>query len=218
MIKSFLALSRPRKLVLLISSQPNARSFIVSSLFHATVALMDTQKATFGGGCFWCTEACFQTLKGVDKVVSGYEGGHKANPSYKEVCGGDSGHAECVHVTYKPDEVSYVELLKAFFTAHDPTTLNYQGNDHGTQYRSVIFYHSPEQKAQAEEIIRELNESGVFKRSIVTEVTPTSTFYKAEGYHQNYYNDNPSQGYCQAVVHPKLEKFKKVFADKLKKK
>ncbi len=178
-------------------------------------AILDT--ATFGEGCFWCSEAVFQRLKGVHSVVSGYSGGDVKNPSYQQVCSGTTGHAEVIQFTYDPSIISYDELLKVFWRTHDPTTLNRQGADVGTQYRSVIFYHNEEQKKKAEHYKDELNKSGAFKDPIVTEISPYRNFYKAEDYHQNYYNNNPSQGYCSFVIAPKLEKFEKVFKDKLKK-
>jgi peptide-methionine (S)-S-oxide reductase len=175
------------------------------------------QLATFGSGCFWCTEAVFQNVKGVEKVVSGYTGGKVKNPTYKEVCSGLTGHAEVIQVSYDPTVVSYPELLEIFWNTHDPTTLNRQGADEGTQYRSVIFYHTEEQQALAAEYKKKLDESGAFDAPIVTEIAPANVFYKAEDYHQNYYNLNGSAPYCSYVIQPKLEKFKKAFADKLKK-
>ncbi|WP_366935579.1 peptide-methionine (S)-S-oxide reductase MsrA [Chitinophaga sp.] len=175
------------------------------------------QTATFGGGCFWCTEAQFQYLDGVVKVESGYSGGTVPNPTYEEVCEGNTGHAEVIQVTYDTTKVSYDELLQAFYTAHDPTQLNRQGNDVGTQYRSVIFYHNEQQKEKAEYYKKKLQESGAYEHPIVTEIAPFKTFYKAEDYHQNYYNQNRSQPYCHFIIQPKLEKFKKVFKDHLKK-
>ena len=177
-----------------------------------------TEVATFGAGCFWCVEAQFQQLEGVEKVESGYSGGHVDDPNYKQVCSGNTGHAEVCNVYYDPATITYDELLAAFWTAHDPTQLNRQGNDVGTQYRSVIFYHNDEQKQKAEEYKKKLNEEQAFSGPVVTEISPFEKFYKAEDYHQNYYNDNSSQPYCTFVVQPKLEKFKKVFKDKLKKK
>jgi peptide-methionine (S)-S-oxide reductase len=174
------------------------------------------EKATFGTGCFWCTEAMFETLDGVQSAVSGYEGGQTKNPTYKEVCEGTTGHAECVEVTYDPRKVTYTELLEAFFRSHDPTSLNRQGADVGTQYRSVIFYHNAEQKRLAETAKAELNKSGAYGKAIVTEISPATTFYQAEAYHQNYFAQNPDQGYCAYVIAPKLDKFKKVFKEKLK--
>ena len=162
--------------------------------------------ATFGGGCFWCTEAVFQQLTGVVSVTSGYMGGHVEHPTYKQVCQGDSGHAEVVQIRYDPRKIAYEELLKWFRQAHDPTELNRQGNDVGTQYRSVIFCHTDAQKSAAEKSRRDLAKSGKHKRPIVTEVTPASEFYKAEGYHQDYYRQNPGAGYCRAIIRPKLEK------------
>lgn len=173
-------------------------------------------KATFGTGCFWCTEAMFEALDGVQSAVSGYEGGPKPNPTYKEVCEGTTGHAECVEITYDPAKVTYAELLQAFFRSHDPTSLNRQGADVGTQYRSVIFYHDDEQKQLAQQVKDELNKSGAYDKTIVTEISPASTFYVAEEYHQNYFVQNPDQGYCAFVIAPKLDKFRKVFKDKLK--
>jgi peptide-methionine (S)-S-oxide reductase len=177
-----------------------------------------TDTATFGGGCFWCTEAIFLQLKGVQSVVSGYEGGTMPNPTYKDVCTGTTGHAEVIRITYDPTTVSYADLLEVFFKTHDPTTLNRQGNDIGTQYRSVVFYHNEAQKELAQKAIQALNEEKVYDDPIVTTLEPASTFYPAEDYHQNYYNNNPNQGYCAAVIQPKVEKFKKVFKEKLKSK
>ncbi|GAB4026319.1 peptide-methionine (S)-S-oxide reductase MsrA [Spirosoma koreense] len=173
-------------------------------------------KATFGTGCFWCTEALYESLDGVISAVSGYEGGHKANPTYKEVCTGTTDHAECVEVTYDPAKITYQELLEAFFRSHDPTSLNRQGADVGTQYRSVIFYHNDEQKQVAETAKAELDKSGAYDKPIVTEISPATTFYEAEAYHQNYFANNPNQGYCAFVVAPKVDKFRKVFKEKLK--
>ena len=171
---------------------------------------------TLGGGCFWCVEAVFQQLKGVQLVVSGYAGGHVKNPSYKEVCNGTTGHAEVCQITFNPNVISFSELLEVFWQTHDPTTLNRQGNDAGTQYRSAIFYHNEEQKRHAEHYKAELDTSGAFGKPIVTEIVPFSNFYKAEDYHQNYYNENGLQPYCLFVVKPKVEKVRKVFGEKLK--
>ncbi|GIV35917.1 MAG: peptide methionine sulfoxide reductase MsrA [Cyclobacteriaceae bacterium] len=171
--------------------------------------------ATFGGGCFWCTEAVFQQVKGVERVVSGYSGGKVKNPSYKEVCSGLTGHAEVVQITFNPKVITYDELLEIFWKTHDPTTLNRQGNDVGTQYRSVIFYHNDEQREKAEYYRRKLNEEKAFDSPIVTEITAFTAFYPAEDYHQNYYRLNASAPYCTYVIAPKLEKFKKAFAGKL---
>ena len=176
----------------------------------------DVQLATFGSGCFWCTEAIFQDVQGVIKVESGYSGGTVKNPTYKEVCNGTTGHAEVVQITYDAAVVSFDELLEIFWKTHDPTTLNRQGNDVGTQYRSAIFYHNENQKQLAETYKSKLDESGAFDSPIVTEITPFTTFYKAEDYHQNYYNLNGNVPYCTFVIQPKVEKFKKVFADKLR--
>ncbi|MCW3464373.1 peptide-methionine (S)-S-oxide reductase MsrA [Chitinophaga nivalis] len=176
-----------------------------------------TATATFGGGCFWCTEAQFQYLDGVLKVESGYAGGSIPNPTYEQVCEGNTGHAEVIQVTYDPAKITYADLLQAFWTSHDPTQLNRQGNDVGTQYRSVIFYHDEAQHKEAEFYKKKLQESGAYDKPVVTEISPLPTFYKAENYHQNYYNQNGSQPYCTFVIQPKLEKFKKVFKERLKK-
>jgi len=173
--------------------------------------------ATLAGGCFWCLEAVFVQLEGVEKSESGYTGGQVANPTYQQVCGGRTGHAEAVQVTFDPTVISYEDLLKVFFTMHDPTTLNRQGYDTGTQYRSAIYYHSPEQKATAERVIAELTSEKVWNNPIVTEVTAAPTFYKAEAYHQNYYENNPAQPYCNAVITPKVSKLRKYYFDRLKK-
>jgi peptide-methionine (S)-S-oxide reductase len=173
--------------------------------------------ATLAGGCFWCLEAVFDQLKGVVDVVSGYSGGRVENPSYDAVCTGDTGHAEVVQVIINPQEISYRELLEVFFTIHDPTTLNRQGVDVGTQYRSAIFYHTPEQKTMAEQVIQELEGEKVWGKPIVTEVTPFSAFYPAEAYHQQYFQRNPYQGYCIAVIAPKVAKFRNKYLEKLKK-
>jgi peptide-methionine (S)-S-oxide reductase len=172
---------------------------------------------TLGGGCFWCIEAVFQRLNGVQKVISGYTGGSTKNPTYKEICTGLTGHAEVVQVIYDPKIVSFTEILEVFFTVHDPTTLNRQGADEGTQYRSEIFYHTEEQKLISEQIIKELDASKAYSNPIVTKVSAIGVFYGAEDYHQNYFNENPRQPYCSFVVAPKVEKFEKVFKDKLKK-
>lgn len=174
------------------------------------------QEATFGAGCFWCVEACFKDLKGVIDVYPGYTGGQTINPTYKEVCSGNTGHAEVARVIFDDTIISYDQLLELFWFVHDPTQLNRQGGDVGTQYRSVVFYHSPEQKERAEFYMNQLTRDQVWSASIVTEIAPISTFYKAEEYHFNYFALNPENPYCQSVVRPKVEKFKKVFADKLK--
>lgn len=173
--------------------------------------------ATFGSGCFWCTEALFQNVDGVEKVESGYAGGTVKNPTYKEICSGLTGHAEVIQVTYDPKKVTYDELLEIFWKTHDPTTLNRQGNDEGTQYRSVIFYHDQAQFAAADSSKRKLAEAKVFDKPIVTEISPFSVFYKAEDYHQNYFNLHGNAPYCTFIVQPKLEKFKNIFKHKLKK-
>jgi peptide-methionine (S)-S-oxide reductase len=176
----------------------------------------DLAVATFGNGCFWCTEAIFQQLKGVESVYPGYTGGTVKNPSYREVCTGTTGHAEAIQIKYDPSVINYRELLDIFFYTHDPTTLNRQGNDVGTQYRSAIFYHNEEQKAAAEEIISQLTAEKVYDDPIVTEVTPMDVFYMAEDYHKNYYLNNKNQGYCRAVINPKLDKFMKKYGSKTK--
>jgi peptide-methionine (S)-S-oxide reductase len=178
----------------------------------------DSATATFGAGCFWCVEAVFQQLEGVDTVISGYCGGNVPNPTYREICYGNTGHAEVCRIVYNPQKITYNDLLQALFMSHDPTTLNQQGADKGTQYRSVIFYHNDEQKIEAEKVIEQLTAAKVFDSPIVTEVSPLQTFYVAEDYHQNYYNQNGEEGYCRVVIKPKLEKFKTVFYKKLKQK
>jgi peptide-methionine (S)-S-oxide reductase len=175
--------------------------------------IMATETATLGGGCFWCLEAVYQELKGVQLVESGYTGGHVPNPTYEQVCDGTTGHAEVVRLNFDPDVVSYREILEVFFTIHDPTTLNRQGNDVGTQYRSAIYTHSPQQQETARQVIAEM--ANVWDAPIVTEVSPAGAYYKAEDYHQNYFKQHPLQGYCAFVVAPKVAKFRKIFAEKL---
>ena len=172
--------------------------------------------AVFAGGCFWCTEAIFNQLKGVQKVVSGYSGGKVANPTYDQVCTGLTGHTECTQITYDPEQVTFAELLEVFWMTHDPTTLNRQGADSGTQYRSAIFYTDEDQKQQAIAYKAKLDKEKIWSDPIVTEITKFEKFYPAEDYHQEYYKSNPNQGYCRIVITPKVEKFKKIFADKLK--
>ncbi|MBN8704205.1 MAG: peptide-methionine (S)-S-oxide reductase MsrA [Bacteroidetes bacterium] len=186
-----------------------------SEPMNSTSSTFDT--ITLGAGCFWCVEAVFQQLNGVQSVVSGYSGGSIKNPSYKEVCNGTTGHAEVCQLTYDTSVISFPEILEVFWKVHDPTTLNRQGNDVGTQYRSSIFYHSNSQKEIAEKYKKELDASGAFDAPIVTEIVAFTNFYKAEDYHQNYFNQNGEESYCKFVVQPKVEKFKKVFKDKLKK-
>jgi peptide-methionine (S)-S-oxide reductase len=178
----------------------------------------NTEIATLGGGCFWCVEAVLELLEGVILVESGYSGGWAKNPSYREVCAGQTDHAEVVQVTFDPTKISYRDLVIAFLLSHDPTTLNRQGADVGTQYRSVIFYHTEEQKKTAEEVIREIGEKKIYPQPIVTQIAPAATFYKAEDYHQEYFRNNPEQGYCAAVIAPKVTKFRKMFLEQLKKK
>ncbi|MBP6022965.1 peptide-methionine (S)-S-oxide reductase MsrA [Ferruginibacter sp.] len=181
----------------------------------STKTNLDT--ATFGTGCFWCTEAVFQQLEGVEKVTSGYSGGHVVNPTYEEVCSKTTGHAECLNIVYDSTKITFDELLEVFWQVHDPTTLNRQGADAGPQYRSVVFYHNEEQKARTEKYKAELDKSGAWDNPIVTTLEKMDVFYPAEASHQNYYNNNSGQGYCQFVIRPKLEKFEKVFKNKLKK-
>jgi peptide-methionine (S)-S-oxide reductase len=182
---------------------------------NMNTANLDT--ITLAGGCYWCIEAIYQRLDGVQSVESGFTGGNMKNPSYRDVCTGNSGHAECVQVTYDKTKTNLDEIFKVFFTVHDPTTLNRQGADEGTQYRSGIFYRNEEQKAAAEAVIKALTDAKVYSDPIVTEVTPFTVFYKAEDYHQDYYNQHGSQPYCQIVIRPKVEKFEKVFKDRIKK-
>lgn len=174
------------------------------------------EQATFGAGCFWCTEAVFQQLKGVEKIIPGYTGGHAEDPTYKQVCTGETGHAEVSRITFDPAIISYEQLLTVFWHAHDPTTLNRQGGDIGKQYRSVIFYHDGQQKQAAETSKKQTETSGLWNEPIVTAIEPLETFYEAEDYHHNYYNDNPNAGYCSMVIAPKVQKVKKEFAEFLK--
>ena len=177
---------------------------------------MSEETATLGGGCFWCLEAVFKDLRGVNRVISGYAGGHVANPSYKAVCAGNTGHAEVVQVAFDPDALSYADLLRVFFTIHDPTTLNRQGNDVGHQYRSIILYHSDAQRDTAHAVMREITEAKLWGGRLVTELEPFTVFYEAEPEHHDYFARNPYTGYCQVVVAPKVVKFRKQFADRLK--
>jgi len=193
---------------------------LASSTFAQNKKTMESSElktATFGAGCFWCTEAVFLNVNGVTKVVSGYSGGKIKNPTYREVCSGLTGHAEVTQITYDPKKVSFEDLLEVFWNTHDPTTLNRQGADEGTQYRSVVFYNGEEEKKIAEQYKKQLEASHVYKNPIVTEISPLVNFFPAEDYHQNYYALNPEQGYCQYVIRPKVEKFKKQFSAKLKK-
>lgn len=185
-------------------------------IFSMEIMGKELEKATLGGGCFWCTEAVYLELKGVVEVKPGYSGGHVKNPSYKEVCNETTGHAEVVQITFDPEIVSFTEILEVFFVTHDPTTLNRQGNDVGTQYRSAIFYHSEQQKQTAQKVIELLTKDKVYNKPVVTEVTEFDVFYVAEDYHFNYYARNKNQPYCQYVVAPKVEKFRKVFKEKMK--
>jgi peptide-methionine (S)-S-oxide reductase len=218
-IKLFLAIITPLALFsarsLAAAKQPTPKNDSMNN--ETTHPTPKTDTATFGTGCFWCTEAVFQELKGVIKVTSGYMGGHIANPSYEEVCTGTTGHAECLQIVYDPSIITFDELLEVFWESHDPTQLNRQGNDVGTQYRSAIFYHDAQQKEKAEHYKARLNKEGAYPKPIVTEVTPSRAFYAAGDYHQNYYNTHGSQPYCYLVIRPKVEKFGKVFKNKLKK-
>ena len=175
------------------------------------------ETATIAGGCFWCIEAVYSELKGVVKLESGYSGGRVANPSYEDVCSGETGHAEAVQIVFDKNVISYRELLQIFFSVHDPTTLNRQGPDVGSQYRSVIFYHNEDQKKVAEEVIKEINEGNLWGRPTVTQLVPFEVFYKAEQYHQDYFRNNPQQGYCRVVIAPKVAKFRKEYFDRLRK-
>ncbi len=192
------------------------RTTETTNMSEEKIAKQVTDTASFGTGCFWCTEAIFQRLNGVIKVSSGYSGGSVPNPTYEEVSTGTTGHAECCQIVYDPSVISYDELLEVFWKTHDPTTLNRQGNDVGTQYRSVIFYHSEAQKEKAEHYKAALNDTGAFNKPIVTAIEPYKNFYSAESYHQKYYDYNPGQVYCRLVIAPKVEKFEKVFKNKLK--
>jgi len=190
---------------------------IIGFLIYSNLAMSkELEKATVGGGCFWCTEAVYLELNGVTEVKPGYSGGHIKNPSYKEVCAETTGHAEVVQITFDPEVVSFSQILEVLFITHDPTTLNRQGNDVGTQYRSAIFYHSEKQNETAKKVIQLFEDEKVYNRPIVTEVTDFDTFYVAEDYHINYYARNKGQGYCQFVIAPKMEKFRKVFKEQLK--
>jgi len=217
-VQTFIALSG---IIMISCESPNAQT---AKSVQAEMKTMEENKkpsgeldtAVFGAGCFWCVEAIFLQLNGVQEVVSGYSGGARENPSYDQVCSGATGHAEVIQVIYDPAKLTFVELLEVFWGVHDPTTLNRQGADVGTQYRSVIFYTNDNQKKLAEEYKTKLNVSGAFPQPVVTEISPLKAFYKAENYHQNYFNENGSQPYCSLVIKPKLEKFKKVFGDKMK--
>lgn len=204
-----------------------SRRFVVLSLLFSGLCIQSSAQskskpanmeiATLGGGCFWCTEAIYKELKGVFSVTSGYSGGDVVNPSYREVCTGRTGHAEVIEIEFDPAVISFSDLLEVFFATHDPTTLNRQGGDVGTQYRSVIFYHNREQKETAESIIDRLNHDQVFGKPVITEVTEWKNFFAAEDYHQDYFENNPEQSYCQAVIVPKINKFKTIFREHLKK-
>lgn len=198
------------------SESPNAKVMSEEPNLENVENIEGMDTITLGAGCFWCVEAIFQELEGVHKVIAGYANGTVKNPSYKEVCSGRTGHAEVAQVHYDPDKISIDEILEVFWQTHDPTTLNRQGADVGTQYRSGVYYHNEEQKEKAEHYKAKLNESGAFEDSVVTEIEPLKSFYEAENYHQDYYNNNSGEGYCKMVIRPKLEKFRKVFKEKLK--
>jgi len=214
-IVSFLGLSSCAQKDNNSKSKKETKAMTGSAANTSTPLRMDT--ATFGTGCFWCTEAIFQQLEGVEKVTSGYSGGTVPNPTYEQVCSKTTGHAECLNIMYDPTKITFDELLEVFWQTHDPTTLNRQGADVGTQYRSVVFYHNEEQRAKTAKYKAELDKSGAFDNPIVTSLEPFTVFYPAEDYHQNYYNSNKGEGYCQFVIRPKVEKFEKVFKNKLKK-
>jgi peptide-methionine (S)-S-oxide reductase len=203
-------------LIGLLAMIPSELKSSISQNTNMTMKDTGLKTAVFAGGCFWCTEAIFNELKGVKKVVSGYSGGKVANPTYKQVCTGLTGHAECTQITYDPEVVTFAELLEVFWMTHDPTTLNRQGADSGTQYRSAIFYTDEDQKQVAIAYKAKLEKEKIWSDPIVTEITKFEKFYPAEDYHQEYYQNNPNQGYCRIVITPKIEKFKKIFADKLK--
>jgi peptide-methionine (S)-S-oxide reductase len=210
----FIILAVALFLTVLLSKQNNIRKKTTMTNLTSNVPL-DT--ATFGAGCFWCVEAVFQKLEGVVSVSSGYSGGQTKNPSYEDVCSGKTGHAEVCQIAYDSKKISYDELLEAFWMSHDPTTMNQQGADVGTQYRSAIFYHNETQKELAEAYKKKLNDEHTFENPVITEINPFKEFYKAENYHQNYYNENSNKPYCMLVIRPKLDKFEKVFKAKLKK-
>ena len=205
-------------LILLVSCQAKEKKYTVQEFKEPIKMEIQRGKevATFAGGCFWCTEAIFQEIKGVEKVTSGYIGGKTKNPTYREVCSGETGHAEAIQITFDPTQVAYEDLLEVFFGTHDPTTLNRQGADVGTQYRSEIFYYSEVQKTQAENYIKFIEKEQLYSKPIVTKVSPATEFYAAEDYHQDYYSQNSQQGYCQMVIAPKLEKLRKYYQSKLK--
>jgi peptide-methionine (S)-S-oxide reductase len=208
-------------IVLVVFGELNCREMKSQNKMKEETAMdnvsVGTDTATFGQGCFWCAEAIFERVEGVKSVVSGYAGGSVPNPTYEQVCNGNTGHAEVVQIVYDPKVISYDDLLKIFWKTHDPTTLNRQGADVGTQYRSIILYHNEKQKEKAEYYKKELDNSGAWDKPIVTQIVPFTKFYRAEDYHQDYFEKNPHQGYCSFVIAPKVEKFEKVFKDKLKK-
>ncbi|MGA7837264.1 MAG: peptide-methionine (S)-S-oxide reductase MsrA [Ignavibacteriaceae bacterium] len=216
-MKQLLTILITTAMILSVGCRPKTNKITKNENVNMSDQSTKLDTATFGEGCFWCTEAVFERLKGVKSVISGYSGGTVPNPTYEAVCSGKTGHAEVSQIVYDPNEISYEELLIVFFRTHDPTSLNRQGADTGTQYRSVIFYHNEKQKDLAEFAKKKINEEKLYDKPIVTEISPLKVFYQAENYHQDYYNNNPNQGYCVYVIAPKLEKFEKLFKDKLKK-
>lgn len=216
-MKTIFAIFITATLALNVGCHPKENKTFNNDMNDNIEQTVKTDTVTFGSGCFWCTEAVFERLKGVKSVVSGYSGGTTPNPTYEAVSTGRTGHAEVSRIIYDPNEISFEELLIVFFRTHDPTTLNRQGADVGTQYRSVIFYHNEKQKEEAEYFKKKINDEKLYSSPVVTEISPLKNFYEAEDYHQDYYNNNPNQGYCAFVIAPKLEKFEKLFKDKLKK-
>jgi len=203
-------------MLICVLSGLSAQAHFGRSVLSANEDVIRADTATFASGCFWCVEAKFSQLKGVLQVTSGYTGGHVKNPSYAQVCSGNTGHAEACNIIYDPNQISFDELLEAFFLSHDPTQLNRQGNDVGTQYRSAIFYHNAKQKERVTYYLQKLAQQKIYKNPIVTELTAFNKFYKAEGYHQGYYNKNSNDSYCRLVIQPEMEKFKKIFKSKLR--
>ena len=212
--KDFFIINLLASLSIISCTQLESSPHRIANLKSMTNQKIDT--ATFGAGCFWCVEAVFQQLDGVLKVSSGYSGGYVVNPTYEQVCGKKTGHAEVCRIVYDPAKITFDQLLEVFWKTHDPTTPDQQGNDRGPQYRSVIFYHNDEQKRLSEKYKAELNKSGAWSEPVITSIEPLKNYYEAEDYHQNYFNTNPDQLYCRYVIQPKLEKFEKVFKDKLK--
>ncbi|MDB5246518.1 MAG: peptide-methionine (S)-S-oxide reductase [Segetibacter sp.] len=215
--KRYFLLCKVFAALIFISCSQTESTSLSAAKINRSMANIKTDTATFGAGCFWCVEAVFQQLDGVLKVTSGYSGGHVVNPTYEQVCSKKTGHVEVCRIIYDPSKITFDELLEVFWKTHDPTTPDQQGNDRGPQYRSVVFYHNNEQKKLSEEYKAEINNSGAFSNPVITSVEPLKNFYEAENYHQNYFNANSDQLYCRYVIQPKLEKFEKIFKDKLKK-